>query len=224
MNDQNKVTIELAMPTGVRTFKEYQAIALRQAASMLNCNPAEIVLEFPQQVRMSQTLRVTARPMGTVVANEIRRARRWNWLLLGIGALACTAFFAGLQQWRSVSAERQTFETEISGMNAKIAQIKKSAEPMPEKAVTANPLAKAKDMVRLDMNPVFKAIEGIKIPNARLKQLTLEASSRTVQVTYELGQATQVSQMTSALNVGAPDLDWTLKNMTDKQGQWAGRY
>lgn len=224
MKDQNKAIVELSMPLGVRTFAEYQTIALGQAASMLNCKPTDIGLEYPQQVRISQALKVTARPAGTAVASVLKRAKRWRGLLIGATALVGIALIVGVRQWQVVSEQRQWLESETAKVAEKIAQLKKSTESPQEKTVAANPLAKAKDIVRQDMNPIFKAIEGIKVPNARLKQLTLEASSHMVQVTYELSQATQVTQITEALNAGAPDFDWTLKSMTDRQAQWVGSF
>mgnify|MGYP000603125087 CR=1 FL=1 len=221
-HDSNKAHITLHMPSGMRNFAEYQLIAQQQAAEQLKCQPHEIVLEYPRQVRASSTLLVTVRPAGTVVAAEVKRLSDWRKLrVIGGIVMVATVLVTGWQ-WQSATSQQRQIEAKRAIAVSQLQTLKGTTQASTEQPIKLSPMEQAKRVVLQDMNPFFAPIEGVRVPQVRLKQLTIDTANQSMQVTYELRDAAQAAQVTAALAESGDELEWALVGMSDRQAQWTG--
>ncbi len=212
-SDSNKAILTLEMPTGIRSFPEYQLIAQQQAAQQLNCQPQEIALEYPRQVWTSRKLVVTVRPAGTVVAASAKRLVDWRKLCQVGAVCAALVLLVAAWQWRA----------EYAQVASQVQALKASAPASADQQPQRSPLDKAKQAVLQDINPFFGAIEGVRVPQVRMRQLTMDMSNQSMQVTYELRDAAQAARVSEALAAASDSFIWTLGSISEGQAQWTGR-
>lgn len=222
-SDSNKAILTLEMPTGIHSFPEYQLIAQQQAAQQLNCQPQEIALEYPRQVWTSRKLVVTVRPAGTLVAASAKRLIDWRKLFQVGAVCAALVFLVAAWQWQAISQQLQEAQAEYAKVTSQVQALKASAPASPDQQPQRSPLDKAKQVVLQDINPFFGVIEGVRVPQVRLKQLTMDMSNQSMQVTYELRDAAQAARVSEALAAASDGFIWALGSISEGQAQWTGK-
>jgi hypothetical protein len=141
---------------------------------------------------------------------EFIHSQRWKliWLL----AVACVSASGILyaRQYRKLSNERKVAETRINELNKQLLPI--AAQP-----IAANPRRntdlQVANALQNDLNRVFTAIEVVKEPNTRLRNLSLDASSSTVRLEYEIDTVARAISVTLSLNAGYTEAAWRLDSI-----------
>lgn len=82
--------------------------------------------------------------------------------------------------------------------------------PLPQYAS----LVEAAQLLSLDLNPVFSAVEGIDIPGVLLQHLSIDAKNGDVRVDYEMDDFARVSELDEVLNAGLDDRPWKHERAT----------
>jgi hypothetical protein len=221
-HDSNKTQVTLDMPSGIRNFAEYQLIAQQQTAAQLKCHPHDIVLEYPRRVRASSTLVVTVRPAGTVVTAEVKRLSDWRRLCAIGGVVMAAAVLVAGWQWQYMASQQRHIDAQRAMAMSQLQTLKGATQASTDQPIKRSPMEQAKRVVLQDMNPFFVAIEGVRVPQVRLRQLTIDTASQHMHVTYELREITQAAQVTAALAASGAALEWTLVGVSDRQAQWTG--
>lgn len=146
------------------------------------------------------------------VSIEYVRAERWRtvWgiaLFVVLATVGATGW-----QWLQRSGDARELDGSIAELKA---QIQRAQTPVP--AVVDPRQASTEQAIRLlraDYNKVFAAIENLKEPGARLRSMTLEVSSNTLRLEYDLESVVKASAVTEALNGGYDGRPWKLESVS----------
>jgi len=133
---------------------------------------------------------------------------KWVWLVAVVCVSASGMLYA--RQYREHVNERKVVETHIHELNKQLLPI--AAQP-----IAVNPRRntdlQAANALQNDLNRVFTAIEVVKEPNTRLRNLSLDASSSTVRLEYEIDTVARATSVTLSLNAGYTEAVWRLESI-----------
>ena len=142
---------------------------------------------------------------------EYVQSRRWR-IVWGVAVLAIISL-AGAAGWHWLQRSGQAgdLNTRIAAIKA---QIQRALTPA---AVVVDPRQLSTELatgfLRTDYNKVFAGVENLNEPGARLRALTLEMSSNTLRLEYDLDTVVKASTVTTALNAGYEDRPWKLESV-----------
>jgi hypothetical protein len=142
---------------------------------------------------------------------------KWVWLLSAVGVSVSGILYA--MQYRELSNARKVVETHIHELNKQLLPI--AAQP-----IAANPRRntdlQVANTLQNDLNRVFTAIEVVKEPNTRLRNLSLDASSSTVRLEYEIDTVARATSVTLSLNAGYTEAVWRLESINSVSAATSG--
>lgn len=201
LTDQSSpLRIELHLPSGLRSATEARAAAKALAAQAWQCDETQFDLVFEPGVFVPRSPVVEVVTPAQYLAYK-RRAMRYSRHLMLATLLVAMAV---LSAWRlAVDRERMSNEARKQALDRLSAQRKAAAGQATE--ITERQIAQTKlweslrPKLELDLNPVFDKLEEVQIAQVRLMNLELDASTRSVVLSYELASVVQIPALTQAL-------------------------
>jgi hypothetical protein len=143
---------------------------------------------------------------------DFAQDRRWQWLwpAAAISGL-CIIGLAGWQ-WRQNSAAAHGMESRTEALRVQLARLSapKEAAFNPKQASAEQ----AGKLLRQDLNKVFASVENLKEPGIRLRQLSLDGTSGTLRLEFELDTVAKAASLTAVLNAGYEHKPWQLESIT----------
>ena len=133
--------------------------------------------------------RVTGSKMKPIEIEFLADPRKgWAWWAFGFVAIAlvCVTIWK-VQEYRQAS---ELLESEIATLKASIASRAVAVVPTDRRKLESK-RAIAK-LLQQDLGTMFAAVESLRLPDVRLKNLSFEASSNAIRIEYELNSMTQV--------------------------------
>lgn len=192
--------VKLTLPPGIRNAAEARAAAKALAAKAWQCEESDFELLFRPSLWLRRKVWVQPVPPQVFAAQQAAErlaARRIWWGAAGMCALVTLGW--GLAIWK-LQAEHAELQTKLSQVEEKIkAQIEQRRARQQWVDAHRERLEKIKPRLELDLNPVFDAIESIALPQVRLRHLDLDASTQTVQLSYEMASMAQFQALNDAL-------------------------
>ncbi len=143
---------------------------------------------------------------------EFVQQQRWRGVWV-VALLVCLALVAvGASHWLQRERGARDVDTRISELTA---QIVRSQTPItikvdPRQASTEQAI----QFLHRDYNKVFATVENLKEPGVRLRGLTLEVSSNTLRLEYDLESIVKAAAVSAALNTGYEDHPWKLESVS----------
>jgi hypothetical protein len=137
-------------------------------------------------------------------------SKHWQllWALAVVAVMAIGLVYG--RQYQKLSEERKSIELLATELRQKLV-------PEPSNPTAANPRTghglQVASHLQNDLNLVFTLIEAVKEPNARLRTLSVDASSNILRLEYEIDSMARASQVTTWLNAGHEDGPWRLESI-----------
>ena len=139
----------------------------------------------------------------------------WGVALLAIAVLVGSAGWHWLQR----GGQTRDIDTRIAEIKV---QIRRAQTPV---VVAVDPRHTSTEQairhLRTDYNKVFAVVENLNEPGARLRALTLDVSSNTLRLEYDLDSVVKASAVTAALNAGYEARPWRLDSVAASNGSMA---
>ncbi len=142
-----------------------------------------------------------------------------GFALVSAGLLAVGA-------WRAYQIDQ---ERKLVAEQTRQAQTQRSLVQAPSRVLAPQQSAaynkqasQAAQLLQTDLNKALTALEAIKIPNARLQSLTINAAQNLVEVEYEFSQLGQAADISEALIGGYSKPPWRLVGTQAKGGNQQG--
>lgn len=134
---------------------------------------------------------------------------RWVWMATLLSGLGLMAFFI----WQSVHLDHAVAQerSHISAIASKVDLPSAPAQTKEDPRWAS--MLQAAQSLQLDLNKAFAAAENIQQVGVRLRSLSLENSSTTLRLEYELSSMDQSSTITEALNAGYEQRPWHLESV-----------
>lgn len=148
---------------------------------------------------------------------------RWRWV--SGGALVVGGCLLAYCMWRAdqISQATQQEGARIAAAQTQLQLLRTPAPTVADPRGASTQLAA--QLLQLDLNKAFATIENLQAPGARLRGLTLDATSNTLRLEYELDAVDKASTITEALNTGYDVRPWQLESVSAAappvfKGQW----
>lgn len=144
---------------------------------------------------------------------------RWRavWTMT---VLACTIIVGyTVWQWRVDAAAIKAIEEQIADVKRKAAEVQAAQNRVDPRGASVKAMTK---LLQRDLNKVFAVVENVQEPGVRLRSLSLDESSGSLRLEYELESMAHASTVTTALNAGYERGPWQLENVSGALAQRTG--
>jgi hypothetical protein len=141
---------------------------------------------------------------------EFIHSQKWKWVWLVAAVCVSASGILYVRQYREHANERKIVEMHIHELNKQLLPIVVQPTAVNPRRNTDLHVA---NTLQNDLNRVFTAIEVVKEPNTRLRNLSLDASSSTVRLEYEIDTVARATSVTLSLNAGYTEAVWRLESI-----------
>lgn len=128
-------------------------------------------------------------------------------------AVVCVALVAATA-WKWQKLDRATRETrdQIAAIEQELQRARTPVLTKVDPRQTS--IDQAVKLLSQDLNKAFATVEGLQEPGVRLRTLTLDATSNTLRLEYDLDSVVKASSVTAALNGGYDNAPWKLESVS----------
>lgn len=227
----NQANLQISLPSGIKSHQELDHIARQLAAEQLECESSDLFLEYPSRLfwtSNAQTIAVIAKPInsGNGKTNQSQFYNYFKWVML-ILTLSVVVLLWNIY---TVHLANQAIEQNIETLTTQVASPRK----VEEQTQTRQGSGTIKTKPALDLNPLFDAVENVRLPNVQLMQFSYDASTSSMIAVYQIEHLTSIEAISKALNrahlvsfgknepLNATSSQWVLWAVNDKQVQFKG--
>jgi hypothetical protein len=150
-----------------------------------------------------------------------------RWPLVWLPAAVAIAIGAG-----AFYAVHQSLDGSTSALRAKTARVMLESQALRQARAqaaaaqaadpAANHLKSIGRQLRADWNPAFATIENLAQHNTRLLFFSIDASSESIRLEYEVPTMDDATSLTAQMNGGVPHSPWKLESVTAPNAGAAG--
>lgn len=225
---ENEVRIDLKLPSDLRNFREFDAVAKMQAAQAWNCSPDQFELKYPAAVLLKPQVTVSAvtpEDAQKLHAHRLAKSKKIGFGFAAVLVLTLGAIAIATQQLQKEATQLKSQITAIQSGQAERQRRTQELEDIQRKESDA--WQKIEQHLQTDLNPLFTSLESVQIPQIKLRAFSFENASQTVQATYELTSLSQLPALERHMQKNADVISWQLKSIS-QQGQgiqtlWVGK-
>ncbi len=225
---ENEVCITLKLPSDLRNFREFNAVAKMQAAQAWSCSPDQFELIYPAAVFRKPQVTVSA--VAPEESQSLYKKRLAKSKIIGSGfAIILVLFLIGIAiATQKLKKETTQLQRQITAIQKGEAESQRRTQELKDIQIKENAAwGEIGQHLQKDLNPVFTSLENVQIPQIKLRAFNFENASQTLQATYDLTSLSQLPALESHMQKNAEVISWQLKSIS-QQGQgiqtiWTGK-
>lgn len=133
------------------------------------------------------------------------------WLAFAL-SLACIFALFGWQM-HQLSQQSRSLAEQAKQLQAKRSQLGAISPPVIQPQYSpafSKQASQAAQLLTIDLNKAFAALENLIIPGVRLQTLNINAAQNLIEVEFEFAQLSQASDISEALTAGYSKAPWQL--------------
>lgn len=198
--------IELHLPSGLRSAAEARTAAKALAAQAWQCDEAQFDLVFEPGVFVPTSAHVEVVPPAEYRTRKLQAVKYTLRLLvasltLGLGVFAGWSLLIERERLRGES-QRHVLAHAVEDSRARAERANAKSEIDAAATKIWDGLT---PKLELNLNPVFDRLEAIHMPQVRLVSMDVDATTRTVIVSYQLPNFAHLETLADLLAQPSPD-------------------